>query len=95
VREREPAERQARVAPVQVEPARSPDDETELAALMPPFLEPAAQLDRVELAPVAGQQHEMRPLRDAARHAFVRGHLDQLDAREPGEHLAVVLHVVL
>src|SRR6185436_11695853 len=95
MRQREAAERQARVAPIEVQPLRAADHEAELSALLPAVLEPAAELDRVELAPVARQQHEVGALRYALGHALVLPHLDQLHARQSRKQLAVVLDVVL
>ena len=52
VREGHRAQRQAHVS-VEVEPARAPDDEAEVAAGLAALLEPAAELDRVEGAAVS------------------------------------------
>src|SRR3954453_15685207 len=94
VRERHLAEREAHVAGLEVEPARSADHEAEVAAGVPPLLQELAELDRVELAAVACEQAYERALRDPPVDALVLAHLDQLEPRVAGEHLLVVLYVV-
>src|SRR5918994_646843 len=95
VGQRHPAEREPRVAAVEVEATRAADDEAEIAAVLPALLQPAAQLHGVELAAVACEQHEVVPFRDPLRHPLVLAHLDQLEPRVARDQLAVVLHVVL
>src|SRR5215204_2350089 len=95
VRQRDAAQREPRVAAVEVESPRPADHEAEVSALTAALLEPSAELDRVELGAVARKQDQMRALGNPGRHPLVLAHLHQLDAGETGEQLAVVLHVVL
>src|SRR5215211_2371336 len=95
MRQRGAPEREARVALLEVESPGAAHHEAQVAALLPAVLEPAAQLDRLEFPPVAGQQNEVGAPRDALGDALVLAHLDQLHARHPGEQPAVVLDVVL
>src|SRR3954464_3114604 len=94
MRERHLAEREAHVAGLEVEPARSADHEAEVAAGLAPLLEQLAELDRVELAAAPRAQANERSRRDPPVDALVLAHLDQLEPRVPGEHLLVVLDVV-
>src|SRR3954452_4508337 len=94
VRERHLAEREAHVAGLEVEPARSADHEAEVAARLAPLLQELAELDRVELAAVAREQAHDRALRDPPVDALVLAHLDQLEPCVAREHLLVVLDVV-
>src|SRR3954449_3494239 len=79
VGQRHLAEREAHVARLEVEPARSADHEAEIAAGLAPLLQELAELDRVELAAVACEQAYERALRDPPVDALVLAHLDQLE----------------
>ena len=88
------AERQAHVG-LQLESLGPADDEADVARVEPALLEPARERLRVEDLAVGGEQHPEGADRDPRGHLLVPAHLDQIDLRVAGEHLAVVLHVVL
>src|SRR4051794_38234786 len=56
VRERHRAERELEVTAVELESLRPPDDEAEVAPLLTPLLEPAAEADRVVGLALAREQ---------------------------------------
>jgi hypothetical protein len=94
VGQRHRSERELHVAVVEVQAARSADHEAEILAGLAALLEEPAELDGVELLAVAGQQADVRALRDPAVHVVVLAELDQLEPRMPGEQLLVVRDVV-
>src|SRR3954454_19982448 len=94
VGQRHPAERQAHVAALEVEPARAADHEAEVAAGLAALPEGAAEPDRVELLAVAREQGDEGAVGDAPVDALVLADLDQLEPGVSGQQLLVVLDVV-
>src|ERR1700733_3706532 len=94
VRQRDPAERKTVVNAVEVEAERAPDHEAEVLPALAPRLQEAAEVKRIYLLAVAGQQRDEGPLRDAANHLLVFAHLDHLEPGVTREQLLIMLDVV-
>src|SRR4051794_1949435 len=77
-------ERELHVAVLQGETARPAHDEAEIPARLAALLQEAAELDRVDLAPLAREQADEGPLRDAPVHVVVLTELDELQAGMAG-----------
>ena len=94
VGQRQAPEREAVVDGVEREPVRAADDEADVTPALAPFLQEAAERERVVLLALRVEQRDERALGDPARHLLVLADLDELDARVAREQLLVVLDVV-
>jgi hypothetical protein len=95
VGERDAAERQPVVDPLELQPAERPSDhEAEVAAAGAPLLEENAELERVERLPVDIELRDESSLRDARGDARVLADLDQLEACVTAEQLGVMGDII-
>src|SRR5918992_1284900 len=92
--QRHRAQRQPLVR-LEVEPLGTADHEAQVAPVPAALLEPVTELLRAERLPVARQQYGEGPVGDAGHHLLVLAHLHVVDLHVAGEHLAVVLDIVL